>query len=489
MNDSPGHAAAQAFLLGRIDYERALSIPYHQRDFRLDRMRDLLARLGSPDKKLNVVHVAGTKGKGSTSAMIAAVLTSAGNRTGLYTSPHLERIEERIVVDGEMCAPEEFAGLVEQVRPIVEAMDREAATAETVESGPTYFEVITALAMLHFAEVKTDAAVLEVGLGGRLDSTNVCHPKVSVITSISYDHTKQLGNTLAAIAGEKAGIVKPGVPVVSGVTEDEPRQVIEQVAKENGCRLVQLGVDFSYRYLPPRGVGSQHDDAHGVMDFESRVPGGSQRIEALELGLLGRHQAANAAVALATLDELRLQGWRLPEANLRRGLRNLSWPGRVEIVARQPTVIVDTAHNLASIQSLVETLDESFTSPRRLLVFATTQDKDVRGMLRLLLPKFDAVILTRYLNNPRSVSVEQLSAWAAEISPTPRYLCPDPASAWQLAHELATPEHLVCITGSFFLAAEMRREIAERPLGRGSKLNGNCAEPLATVAATSVANA
>jgi dihydrofolate synthase / folylpolyglutamate synthase len=489
MNDSPGHAAAQAFLLGRIDYERALSIPYHQRDFRLDRMRDLLARLGSPDKKLNVIHVAGTKGKGSTSAMIAAVLTSASNHTGLYTSPHLERIEERIVVDGEMCASEEFVDLVEQVRPIVETMDREASKAETVESGPTYFEVITALAMLHFANRQTDAAVLEVGLGGRLDSTNVCHPKVSVITSISFDHTKQLGNTLAAIAGEKAGIIKPGVPVVSGVIEDEPREVIERVAKENGCRLVQLGVDFSYRYQPPRAVGSQHDDAYGVMDFESHVPGGSQRIEQVQLGLLGRHQAANAAVALATLDELRLQRWRLPEASTRRALRNLRWPGRVEVVARQPPVIVDAAHNLASIQSLIDTLDESFTSPLRLLVFATSQDKDVRGMLRLLLPKFDAVILTRYLNNPRAVSVEQLDERCTEISPTPRHLCDNPAATWNLVHKLATSQHLVCITGSFFLAAEMRREIAEWPLGCGANLNNSCTESLSRATATSAANA
>jgi dihydrofolate synthase/folylpolyglutamate synthase len=337
--------------------------------------------------------------------------------------------------------------------------------------------------------VKTDAAVLEVGLGGRLDSTNVCRPKVSVITSISFDHTKQLGNTLAEIAGEKAGIIKPGVPVVSGVIEDEPRQVIARVAKENGSRLVQLGVDFSFRYEPPRAVGSQLDDAVGQMDFESQLPGGSRRIEQIQLGLLGRHQAANAAVALATLDELRLQGWRLPEANTRRALRDLRWPGRVEIVSRQPTVILDAAHNLASIQSLIETLDESFNSPRRILVFATSQDKDVRGMLRLLLPKFDAVILTRYMNNPRFVSVEQLNEWAAEISPTPRDLCDNPATAWNLVHELATPEHLVCITGSFFLAAEMRREIAARPLSPNAKLNGNCAEAETNAAVAPLATA
>jgi dihydrofolate synthase / folylpolyglutamate synthase len=464
MNDSPGHADALAFLLGRIDYERALSIPYNQRDFRLDRMRSLLARLGNPQDRLKIVHVAGTKGKGSTSAMIAAALTAAGYRTGLYTSPHLERLEERIVVDGEMCSAEELVSLVGQVRPIVDEMDREARRHDPEELGPTYFEITTALAMLHFANVKTDAAVLEVGLGGRLDSTNVCQPLVSVITSISFDHTKQLGNTLAAIAGEKAGIIKPGVPVVSGVIEDEPREVIHRVARENGSRLMQLCVDFSYRYTPPQAVNAQAASVHGTMDFESRTSATFQRLDRVELGLLGRHQAANAAVALAALSELSSQGWSLPENAIRRGLADLRWPGRVEIVSRQPTIIVDAAHNLASIQSLIETLDESFTSPHRLLVFSTSLDKDVRGMLQLLLPRFEAVILTKYTNNPRAVPLEKLTEWAAEISPIPRHQCENPAAAWKLVHELAGLEHLICITGSFFLAAEIRAEIAKHPL-------------------------
>jgi dihydrofolate synthase / folylpolyglutamate synthase len=465
MKESPSHAAAMAFLLGRIDYERALSIPYHQREFRLSRMSEFLARLGNPQDGLKFVHVAGTKGKGSTSAMIASALTSAGYRTGLYTSPHFERLEERIVVDGKPCSADQFVVLIDRVKPVVERLDREAAQMSPIESGPTYFEIITALAMLQFTEMKTDAAVLEVGLGGRLDSTNVCRPLVSVITSISFDHTKQLGNTLAAIAGEKAGIIKPDVPVVSGVVAEEPRQVIERVARENGCRLVQLGADFSYRYEPPRNLDAVDVNLHGVMDFESRA---GDRVERLELGLLGSHQAANAAVALATLNELRSRGWQLPESAIRQGLAELQWPGRIEIIARRPTVIVDAAHNLASVQSLVDTLEESFTARRRLLVFATTQDKDTRGMLQLLLPRFEAVILTRYVNNPRSVSLEQLSQWTAEISSIPRYVCENPAAAWNQVHELATPDHLVCITGSFFLAAEMRMEI------RGDHFRPDC---------------
>ena len=202
----------------------------------------------------------------------------------------------------------------------------------------------------------TDVAVVEVGLGGRLDSTNVCQPLVSVITSISFDHTKQLGNTLTAIAGEKAGIIKPGVPVVSGVTDDEPRRVIQRVAREHNSPLKQLGVDFEFKYHPSHS-------GRGTIDFEYRVAGREQRLENVELGLLGRHQAANAAVALAVLADLSALGWRIPESDVRRGLAEVRCPARVEIVARHPTIVIDAAHNVASIEALLKTLDESFPSP------------------------------------------------------------------------------------------------------------------------------
>ena len=252
--DSPRHAAAIDFLLGRIDHERTSSIPYQAREFRLDRMRDLLARLGNPHDKLRIVHVAGTKGKGSTSAMIAAALSACGYKTGLYTSPHLERVEERVRVNLIPCDSEAFASLVERMRPVVEQMDAEYRVANPFEPGPTYFEITTAIALLHFADEQTDFAVLEVGLGGRLDSTNVCTPLVSVITSISYDHMEQLGATLALIAAEKAGIIKPGVPVVSGVIDNEPRQAIVEAARRNGCPLTELSADFDYSYNPALGL-------------------------------------------------------------------------------------------------------------------------------------------------------------------------------------------------------------------------------------------
>ena len=468
---------AMAFLLGRIDYERTMSIPYGRREFALDRMRHFLDRLVNPQNRLRIIHVAGTKGKGSTSAMIAAALSAAGYRTGLYTSPHLHRLEERFQIDGQPCTPEQLASLVDLIRPIVEQLDAEGGSQTPPEPGPTYFEITTALALLHFAGYSaisdlsshsalrtphsalnpTSFAVLEVGLGGRLDSTNVCQPLVSVITSISYDHTQLLGNTLAQIAAEKAGIIKPGIPVISGVIDDEPRRVIEQIAAERGCQLIQSGRDFKFQYHPPHALDDAQHSQRGKIDFHSSLPNRPSGRTGIELNLLGRHQAANAAVALATLDELAAQGYAIPDEAIRQGLATVRWPARIEVIGHHPTIILDSAHNVASIQSLVDTLLESFAAPRRILIFATSQDKDIRGMLALLLPHFEAVILTRFQNNPRAVPVETLGQLATEISPsTPCYLCPTPAAAWQQARQLATPKHLLYITGSFFLAAEIK---------------------------------
>ena len=448
--------AALRFLVDRINYERMQSMPCAEEAFKLDRMRELLRRLGNPQNGLPIVHVAGTKGKGSTAAMIAAALSAAGYRTGLFTSPHLDRVEERIAVDGRPCSGDELAELVEQVRPAVEALDRAAAEGDPPEHGPTYFEIVTALALRHFARRRVDAAVLEVGLGGRLDSTNVCTPLVSVITSISFDHTKQLGSTLAAIAAEKAGIIKPGAPVVSGVTADEPREVIRQIAAEHGCRLIEQGVDFDFRYTPPRHL-EQAASPGRVEYWISVAEGRSGEGTGFALGLLGRHQAANAAVALAALGELRRTGWTIPEAAVRTALADLSWPARVEVVARRPVVVLDAAHNGASIEALVEVLDESFSVRRRLLIFATTREKDLRGMLGHLLGRFDHIVFTRYLSNPRAVRPEELQALALELSGRHYPVCAEPAEAWDSICHLAGSEDLICVAGSFFIAAEMRR--------------------------------
>ncbi len=453
------------FLLGRENYERWRTIPYDPARMGLDRMRRLLEAIGSPQRNLPVVHVAGTKGKGSTSAMIAAALSAAGYRTGLFTSPHLERIEQRMAIDGQPCAAEEFALLVDLLRPAVETLDSRTAQGQ---SGPTFFEIVTAMAFLHFQRQTVQAAVLEVGLGGRLDATNVCQPVVSVITSISFDHVQQLGNTLAAIAGEKAGIIKPGVPVVSGVVEPEARDVIREVCRKGGCRLVERDTDFAFDYHPPQHL--EREDACGKVVYEHAATadligpigpirpigpmfGGVQ--EAYSLTLPGRHQAANAATALATLDVLREARWNIPAAAARGALAGLSWPARVQVVLRRPAVVLDAAHNVASIQALVETLGESFSAARRLLIFATTHDKDLRGMLQCLLAHFDEVYFTRYSNNSRAVPPAELQQAAEELTGRRWPAFDEPAAAWEAARRSATAGDLICITGSFFLAAEM----------------------------------
>ena len=379
-------AEAVGFLLSRENYERWRKMPYDPVRMGLERMRQLLQEIGSPEASLPVIHVAGTKGKGSTSAMLAAALSAAGYRTGLFTSPHVDRFEERMAIDGQPCAAEEFAALVDLLRPAVEAIDRRTPEGQ---SGPTFFEIMTAMAFLHFQRDKVQAAVLEVGLGGRLDATNVCRPAVSVITSISFDHTQQLGNTLAAIAGEKAGIIKPGVPAVSGVIQPEARDVIREACRQRGCRLVERDTDFAFDYQPPRHL--EREAASGRVVYRQTAAGPPPASQSFDLALPGRHQAANAATALATLDVLREAFWKIPAAAARQALAGLVWPARVQVLSRRPAVVLDAAHNVASIEALVETLRESFSAGRRLLIFATTHDKDIRGMLQVLLDHFDEV--------------------------------------------------------------------------------------------------
>jgi dihydrofolate synthase/folylpolyglutamate synthase len=463
---------AEARLLNRINYERADIMPYCGQGIKLARMVELLERLGNPQQRLKIVHVAGTKGKGSASATIASALSAAGMRTGLFTSPHLDAIEERIVFDGNPCSAAEFVKLVAELWPHVLAMDE--AAAQQGGSGPTYFEITTAMALLHFAQVQAHAAVLEVGLGGRLDSTNVCQPVVTAITSISFDHTKQLGNTLTEIAREKAGIIKPGIPIVSGVTESEPARVIRSRAAELSAPLIELERDFDYRYHSPDSnhqAAANCDVTHaaradrGQIDFHWQRTAEREIWPAVELNLLGEHQGRNAAVALAVLCELRRAGWNLPEAAIRQGIRTTVLAARMEVVSRRPTVIVDTAHNVASIRAFVATLQSCFPPIRRTFLFGTTKDKDAAGMLAELLPACDEIVFTRYLNNPRGVPPQELHELATAILATssneklaPTCHCFErPEEAWAWVQSRTTAEQLIGITGSFFFAAEMRR--------------------------------
>jgi dihydrofolate synthase/folylpolyglutamate synthase len=432
---------ARAFWYGLVNYEQRAAAAA---DFKLDRMRSLLARLGDPHRRLRVVHVAGSKGKGSTSAMLAAIFRQAGHRTGLFTSPHLCAVEERFQVDGRPITDAELTVLLNEVRHAARGMPL------------TFFEVATAVGFLHFVRRRVDAAVLEVGLGGRLDSTNVCLPAVAIITSISFDHTNLLGNRLASIAWEKAGIVKPGRAAVSGATAPEARAVIADLCHQRRAPLRQVGVDFRYAHDPGRVT----DD--GVRPARVQVTTRGRSWPWLEIGLLGEHQAANAAVAIAAVEVLREQGWHLPDGAVAAGLAGVRWPARLEVVGRRPLVVLDCAHNVASAEALTGALTASFPPARRWLVFAGSNDKDVAGMLRVLAPHFAHAFVTRYTTGLRAVPSERLAELAREsgLAATP---CPTPAEAYQGARANAAPGDIVCITGSVFLAGELRPPAPEGP--------------------------
>jgi dihydrofolate synthase/folylpolyglutamate synthase len=436
---------ALQFLFGRINYERLHAEAYSAQDLKLDRMRWLLKLLSNPQDELPAVHVAGTKGKGSTCAMVASILSAADHRAGLYISPHISAFEERMTVNGRRPSPEELVALVNRVRGPVAEMDNLPQRMP-----PTYFEIATALAWLYFLDQQASVAVLETGLGGRLDSTNVCRPIVTCITNISRDHTHLLGNTVRQIATEKAGIIKPGVPVVSGVAEAETIDVIARAADGHGAPLWLLNRDVVLTDVERNAPDGREAETR----ISVRTPLGVW--QHVRVPLRGRHQRENTALALAIVDRLRLAGWEISDDAVHAGLRQVDWPARVEVVGRSPTVVIDAAHNWASAKALVTTLREEFPQRRRIVIFASTRDKDVRGQLRLLLPEFDTVILTRYVDNPRSVPPEELRNIAARLSDQPVHVAQEPVSAWKLARRLAGPDDLIVVTGSFFLVAELR---------------------------------
>jgi dihydrofolate synthase/folylpolyglutamate synthase len=441
------------YLYGRLNYER-LGMPRGSAELRLGRMRRLLRKLGDPHEALRIIHVAGTKGKGSTSAMLAASLTASGVKTGLFCSPHLHRLEERFRIDGVEATADELVELVELVRPAVEALD--AGDRHYVHRGATFFEVTAAMGLLHFARRGVGAVVLEVGMGGRLDSTNVVRPILAVITTISFDHTRQLGSTLGAIAGEKAGILKRGRPAVSGVRGDEPREAIHRVARLRGTPLREIDVDFDYVYHPPASPLIRPTAGRvAVRTWRRQWP-------ELTLPMLGSHQGQNASVALASLDALAEQGFEVEPDDVARGFAGLSWPARVEVLDESPWVVVDGAHNVASAQALAETLRTCFPPRPMTLVFGTTREKDLNGQLRALLPLAGTVVATRYVENPRSVPPEEVAEAIRSHDGREVHLAKGPAEALELARRLTPPDGLICVTGSLFLAAETRAIVLDR---------------------------
>lgn len=431
---------ALAFWYGRIDYERRQPRPG---DLKLDRMRALLRRLGDPHRRVRAVHVAGTKGKGSTSALLASVLRAGGYRTGLFTSPHLSDVSERVQVDGVPINRAEIAARMTEVAAAVRELDAEGDPTRS----PTFFEVITALGFLHFDCRRVDVAVLEVGLGGRFDSTNVCEPLVSIITNISYDHMALLGDTLAEIAFQKAGVIKRGVPVVTTADDPEAVSVIEQVASEHRATLTAIRRDFGCTRL----VGKPFEPAPVWVATDRQDWGW------LPLGLYGSHQADNAAGVVAAVERLRDAGLHISEMAVGCGFRDVVWPARMELVSRRPVVVLDCAHNVASAVALVETMAVSFpVAGRRHLVFSASTDKQIPEMLAVLAPAFDHFHLTRYRSNPRSADPQTVAATLRDLGKSGVSIHAGPEEAWAAVRTAAGPEDGVVVAGSVFLAGELR---------------------------------
>ena len=421
------------YIYSFIDLEREPG-PRSKSTFDLRRMDELLGRVGNPHLKARSVHIAGTKGKGSVAAMIASVLTTAGYTTGLYTSPHLHSYNERIRLDNRLISNEELVALVAKLKPHVEAVNREAKYGKL-----TTFEITTAIGFSYFADKRIDFQVIEVGLGGRLDATNLVKPEVCIITSISYDHMEVLGNTLTEIATEKAGIIKGGCLVVSSPQVDEVNKVIEEVCLNRKAKLIRVGRDITWHNLGFE-LNRQLLRVEGRLDnYELSIP------------LLGQYQLDNAATAVAALEVLTEKGFNISRNSITDGLAKVTWEGRLQVLNHRPLVVVDGAHNTDSVHKLKQSLEQYFDFDRAVLIIGLSSDKNLAGIVSELVPFFDKVIVTRSIH-PRAMATAPIAAefnrHGMDAQETD-----DISIALPLALEWAGDKDLICITGSLFVAS------------------------------------
>jgi dihydrofolate synthase/folylpolyglutamate synthase len=445
-------AIARMYALG---HELAQT-PSHK--FDLAHMRILLGALENPERRFPGVLIAGTNGKGSTAATLASILRASGLRTGLYTSPHLARINERIQISGEQIGDDDFALLHDVVDRTAERLVGEGE----LPWHPSFFEMLTAMAFEYFARRKVENAVLEVGMGGRLDATNVIEPRVSVITDISLDHQKFLGNTVAEIAGEKAGIIPPGGVVVTLPQQPQANDVIGRTIMDRGARAVT-----AVPYVPPMSPAS---DQYQVVSTQknlapiSRYPlqvMGKQIL--VETSLIGRHQLRNVALAVAAAEELGRQGFPVTADSIERGIRETRWPGRFQVVratSNTPEFALDVAHNPAGAWALRSTLSAGYPDRSLTFIFGAMRDKAIGEMAEILFPLAERGIATR-ADNPRSATPDEIRAAASRVS-TQIEEAPDVAAALALAQDSAKPDVVVVITGSIYIVGEAMRLLGVR---------------------------
>jgi dihydrofolate synthase/folylpolyglutamate synthase len=419
-----------------VDYSLQRNWQFSPEQFDLARMHALASAFGDPHLRFPVLHVAGTKGKGSTCAFCASILQSAGYRTGLYTSPHLDDFAERIEIDGKPIEHAQFVALIDEMRPAIAAIPR-----------LTTFEIATALAFLYFARQGVTAAVIEVGLGGRLDATNIVHPLVTAVTSISYDHTAILGKTLAAIAGEKGGIIKPGVPVVLSPQVAEAKDRLLQIAADQGAPVIQVGEDLHF------SAETHTLTAQRMQVWQSENTTGID----LEIPLLGAHQVTNAATAVAICQAARRAGLTIPDSAIIAGVAKTRWPGRFEILQTNPPLVLDCAHNRDSALKLRQTLNDYFPGAPIWMIFGASEDKDIDGMLAELSPVLSRVVVVKSFH-PRAADPQIILDRLAPLG-IPMVVIPDVAEALNQTLSAAATHPggpLVLVTGSIFVVAGAR---------------------------------
>ena len=439
------YTKALRYLSGLTDHERLRIVRYNNQNFDLDRMRSLLKKLGNPHEQFKSVHIAGTKGKGSTCAMIAAMLQACGYKVGLYTSPHLIDIRERIMINGEMIPQADLGRLTRMVEPVV----------ARVKPTPSFFDVFTAIAFKYFEEQEIDIAVVETGLGGRLDSTNVLKPEVTGITSLSKDHMQQLGYTLPKIAEEKAGIFKAGIPAISVIQEPEAEAALQRVAQKVGAPFDVTGktIEFSYRFEATRMQGP-----HNRICLTTST----SRFEHLAVPLVGEHQAVNCGLALSVVDKLKSRGFtNISDTKAMEGLSKTIIPGRMEMVSTTPRILVDGAHNAASIDALMRAIGQHIPYDSMVVIFGCCGDKDVAGMLDRITSGADKVIFTK-VDSVRSADPEELAARYIELYGKMAQVARSLPEALAIANRAVTKEDLICITGSFYLVGEAKRLLAAK---------------------------
>jgi len=429
------------YIYSYIDYE-TMRMPRDAAHYDLRRMDELLAQIGNPHLKARSVHIAGTNGKGSVAAMVASALSGCGYTTGLYTSPHLISLNERIGVDGKLISNDELIALVEKLKPEVEIVDKKATYGRL-----TTFEFLTALGFAYFEQKGAEFQVLEVGLGGRLDATNVTNPEVCIITPINFDHMEVLGNSLAEIAAEKAGIIKPGSTVVISPQLDEAAEVIKQTCQRCRVQLITVGTDVTWQGLG-FDLGRQLLGVQGRKDnYELSIP------------LLGQHQLDNAATAVAALEVLADRGFNISRQGIVGGLGRVSWPGRLQVLSRHPLVVVDGAHNIGAARRLKQAIEQYFDFVRAILVIGVSFDKDIASIVSELYPPFDKVIVTRS-RHPRAMAMAPLVAEFAKHGVKAQIAGDVPAALFQ-ALALAGDKDLVCVAGSLFVVGETMEQAAK----------------------------